>query len=141
MKMKFAYSLFGYDPEVVHEKIELLNRESENKHRELTNELSRINDEIQMLQREIRRIDAETTEYKKINEEIMQVLFAAHMEASEEVYNTSKKAEQIGLETRETVLKREREYAELNNTLKRLTEEMQSIAQGYNHALEAFGDG
>ena len=141
MKMEFGYSLFGYDPQAIEEKIEFLSKEFENKLRDLNNELLRINEEIYMLQREISKLEVETADYKKINEEIMQVLFAAHMEASEEVYKTSKRAEQIGLETRETVLKREREYAELNSTLKRLTEEMQTVARGYHRALEAYGDG
>ncbi len=141
MEMKFSHSLIGYDPKVVQENIECLKREFENTLGQLNNQLSRTNEEIYMLQREISKMELETADYKKINEEIMQILFAAHMEASEEVYNTSKRAEQIGIETREIVLKREREYAELNKTMQRLTDEMQSIARGYNLALEAFGDG
>jgi|GEM_PF-4059972 len=140
MGNKFSYSFFGYDPQAVEEKTGSLHREFQNRTQKLISDLSGINEGIRMLQQEIRKIDAELVEYKRINDEIMQILFAAHMEASEEVFKSVKKAEQTGSETRETVLRREKEYTELNNTLKRLTQEMQSVVRGYNRALEAYGD-
>jgi len=129
MGPKFDYSLFGYDPAAVQHKINLMKADFEEKIKGLNNKLFQVNSEIDILREKICSLTEEISQYENANQEIVNVLFTAHMEATEKVYNSSRKAEQIGIEIRETVLNREREFEELKSTLKRLTGEMRSVAQ------------
>ena len=138
MEPKFNFSLFGYDPAAVQHKIDMMKKDHEETVKRLNDELFQVNSEIDALKNKICRLVEEISLYENANQEITDILFTSHMQATERVYMSSRKAEQAAIEIRETVLKREQEYEKLKNTLKRLTEEMRSIATSYNLALEAF---
>lgn len=136
MEPKFNYSLFGYDPAAVQHKIDLMKKEYEETMKGLSNELFLVNGEADSLKEKICGLVEEISQYENANQEIINILFTAHMQATEKVYKSSRSAEQMAIEIRETVLKQEQEYEKLKNTLKRLTVEMRSIARSYNLALE-----
>lgn len=141
MEMNFGHSLFGYDPAHVRNKIDMITKDYERTLWQLEDELARLNQEIIELKDKVEELETELVEYHELNSEISKVLVNAHMEATQKVFEATLKAEDIYNKAKERVMKKERESAELKDTVKKLTGEMQSIARDYNSALEAFRDG
>ena len=95
MDAKFSRSFFGYEEEEVLYRINLLNKEYEEKMRELTDKLFASSQEIEVLQESIRRLEEEIAELDRLNTEIKETLFSAHMEATRNVYAAMKNSEKI----------------------------------------------
>lgn len=112
MDVKFARSFFGYDPEEVEYRIKLCNKEYEEKMRELTNKLFDRNQEIEVVKERVRVLEEELEEEKRINQEIIDTLLTAHMEASKNVYEAIKEGEYISKKTKEEVYDKEEDKTE-----------------------------
>lgn len=138
MDNKFGHSLIGYDPVLVEKRLHFLNEEFKSTMKEIQEELTQVEQDINNLEDKILKVRYEIADCRKLNEDVTQVLMSSHMDATEKVYEAMRKAEQIKKETREKILKREKEKEKMKMTVKRLTGEMQSIAEEYNTALEAF---
>lgn len=136
--MKFRRSLFGYDAEAVRKRIEQMEQDYTHYLQQLNNEIEQIKAETAKLNENIERINAEIISYQSMNEEIINILLTAHLEATQRVYQTMKEAEKMSIDIRELLVKREMENEILKNTLKKYTEDIQSIALDYNKALEEF---
>lgn len=136
--MNFRRSLFGYDAAAVQSKIEQMELHYAQITERLNNEISVLNRETAIINEKIARIEAEITSYQNMNEEIINILLAAHLEATEKVYQTMREAEQMSIDIRELLVKRERENEALKDTIKKYTEDVQAIALDYNNILEEF---
>ena len=136
MEQKFNYSWFGYDPSAVQDKIDLMNKDYEKTVQGLDHELAIIKGESNGLKEKICGQVEEISLYENATREINDILFLAHMQATERVYKSSKNAEQMAINIREAVLEREKEFERLKNTLKRLTGEMRSITHNYEPVSE-----
>ena len=136
MEHKFKYSWFGYDPSAVNDKIDVMMKDYEKRVQDLSNELSMIRGESDRLKGKICGLVEEISMYENITREISDILFFAHMQATEKVYKSLRNAEQIGIGMREAVLEREKEFERLKNTLKRLTEEIRAVTRSYDPVSE-----
>lgn len=137
MELVFRHSFFGYTPDSVKQKIDLMEKEFEDAEKQLNDQLCQIESEIELLKGRICSLVEDISQHETAKQEISDLLMNAHMQATEKVYKSARDAEQISLDIREDVLKREQEYERFKNTLKRLAEEMRSLTKDYHQALEA----
>lgn len=141
METNIKRSFFGYDPEEVEYRIKLFNKEYEETVRTLTDKLFDINQEIEVLEERIRENEEILNADQGIQQEIINILLSAHMQATREVYAAMKEGERLGKRTREELLEKEKENLKMKKTLDSLTRDMESIAQCYHRALEAYRNG
>lgn len=134
------FALFGGRLQAVKEKIAAMNQDYNRTIKELQDELSRLNNETEMLREKISALKVEIETYRSMAGQVSEILLQAHLDASEQVYLSRRRAEELKADAGANLSRREQEREILKKTVSRLTEEMQSVASGYSKALEVLKD-
>lgn len=92
-KYNFKSSLFGYDPESVHEMIARLEDNLTKRLKQLREELADEMHQLQLVKTDVDRLKKDVDSYKSLEKELYSLLTGVHLDATKKVYSALQESE------------------------------------------------
>ena len=134
MELKFKRSLVGYDPLSVQKTFGELEADFQKKIQEINRKIEVENHDFGVLKEEVRSLQEEIKSLKALENEVIRLLHASHLQATEEVLAASREAAAAEKDSEAKVVVKQNELAELKASVEKIWEEFRSVASRYKQA-------